>query len=242
MNLAEPGQRNGASRIMRAAQLEYSEDPSAWSSGEILRLMLVPTIAAVLFFGGVYWIRLQQPAGPAGSEQASIVQVHLLQRPDPAPIPVAALSQPGASSVASRTDAPVDDTDHATADLSAVAPPARVPTQAPVPCIAPPSSVTDARPSSTTAKFQQALLRHVARYQRYPNAARVAQLRGSVETLFSMGRNGTVLGVWVKTSSGQPVLDKEAIDTIRRAQPLPPIPPELPDRLNIQVSLVFDPS
>ena len=35
---------------------------------------------------------------------------------------------------------------------------------------------------------------------------------------------------------------KEAIETIRRAQPLPPIPPELPDRLNIHVQLVFDPS
>jgi protein TonB len=57
-----------------------------------------------------------------------------------------------------------------------------------------------------------------------------------------MSRDGTLLGVWVKTSSGQAMLDKEAIDTIRRAQPLPSIPPELPDRLNIHVQLVFDPS
>jgi protein TonB len=38
------------------------------------------------------------------------------------------------------------------------------------------------------------------------------------------------------------LLDKEAMETIRRAQPLPPIPPELPERLNIHVQLVFDPS
>jgi len=244
MNLNEPGQRDSASRIMPAAQPLYQEGPSAWSSGEFLRLLLVPTIATLLFFGGVYWVRLQLPADPAGQDQASIVQVHLLPRPDPAPIPVAAASQPLAASVASRTDAPVDGSDHTAVDDMIVVPPARAPTQveAPAPSIAPTTSPMDAPPSSTTVKFQQALLRHVARYQHYPNAARLGRLRGSVETLFSMGRNGALLGVWVKRSSGQAVLDKEAVDTIRRAQPLPSIPPELPDRLNIQVSLVFDPS
>jgi protein TonB len=82
----------------------------------------------------------------------------------------------------------------------------------------------------------------VARYQRYPNAARLGRMRGTVETLFSMQRDGTLLEVWVKTSSGQVVLDKAAVDAIRRAQPLPAIPSELPDRLNIQIALVFEPS
>ncbi|MHC4043477.1 energy transducer TonB [Bradyrhizobium sp. 23AC] len=93
--------------------------------------------------------------------------------------------------------------------------------------------------SSAAIKFQQSLLRHVSRYQRYPNAARAMHLEGTVVTQFAMARDGTLLGVWVRTSSGQLLLDKEAIETIRRAQPLPPIPPELPDRLNIHLELEF---
>jgi protein TonB len=90
-------------------------------------------------------------------------------------------------------------------------------------------------------KFQQTLLRHVVRYQRYPNAALPGRLHGAVETLFSMRRDGTLLEVWVKTSSGEAMLDKAAVDAIRRAQPLPPIPSALPDRLNIQITLAFGP-
>jgi protein TonB len=91
-------------------------------------------------------------------------------------------------------------------------------------------------------KFQQALLRHIERYQRYPKAARLGRQQGTVDTLFSMRRDGTLVGVWVKTSSGQQVLDAAAVETIRRAQPLPAIPAGLPDQLTIQVQLAFDPS
>jgi protein TonB len=91
-------------------------------------------------------------------------------------------------------------------------------------------------------QFQQALLRHVARYQRYPKAARSARLYGSVGTVFSMRRDGTVVGVRITSSSGQQIFDKEAIETIMRAQPLPPIPPGLPDPLTVETTLVFEPS
>jgi protein TonB len=104
-----------------------------------------------------------------------------------------------------------------------------------------PSAVTGPA-SSAVVRFQQTLLRHVARYQRYPSAARSLHLEGRVDMQFAISRDGTLLGVWVKTSSGQGVLDKEAIETIRRSQPLPSIPSELPDRLNIHVQLAFDPT
>ena len=54
-----------------------------------------------------------------------------------------------------------------------------------------------------------------------------------------MDRNGIVLGIWIKQSSGYPVLDKEAVATVLRAQPLPAIPAELPDPLNITLPMVF---
>jgi protein TonB len=252
MNHDEAGRKNKNTvlrTIMPAANPWYrenpwhQEDPGTCSSGELLRLFLVPTIATALLVGGVYWVRLRLPAGPAGQDQASIVQVHLLPRPEPAPIPVAGATQPLASSVASLTDTSVDDPDHPAGDDTPVVPWPPAPTQvdAPAPSVAPATSAIDAPPSAAIVEFQQALLRRVKRYKRYPNAVRLGRLQGSVETSFAMRRDGTVLGVWVKTSSGQAVLDKEAVDTIRRAQPLPPIPAGMPDPVNFDIVLAFAP-
>jgi periplasmic protein TonB len=220
------------------------DDPGAWSSGELARLFIAPAVMALLFVGGVYWIRQQLPAGSAGQTQHSIVQVQLLPRPDPMPIAVAATSPSITENVVGRVDTPSKEPDPTPSDNPPAVQQTKMPSPAEVPALnmkAAPSTVSGP-PSSAAIKFQQALLRHVARYQRYPSAARPLHLEGKVDTQFAMSRDGTLLGVWVKTSSGQILLDKEAIETIRRAQPLPHIPPELPDRLNIHVQLVFDPS
>lgn len=220
------------------------DDRDGWSSGELVRLFMAPVVVTVLLVGGVYWIRLQLPAGAVGQQQASVVQVHLLPRPDPVPIAVAAAAPSPTQNVASLADTSRKDPDP-TPSEDPVAMPR---TKAFLPAEAPPSNVTPAPSavsglsSSAALKFQQALLRHVKRQQRYPNVARPLHLKGTVDTQFAMSRDGTVLGVWVRTSSGQALLDNEAIETIRRAQPLPPIPPELPGRLNIHVQLEFDPS
>jgi periplasmic protein TonB len=222
----------------------YHDEIAAWPSGELSRLIIAPALVTVLLVSGVYWIRLQPPAGSVGQQQTSIVQVHLLPRPDSAPIAVAPVAHPITNDIASRADILLKEPDPTTSDDPVPVPRAR----AFSPADAPPSNVKSAAspvsgpPNSAALKFQQALLRHVARYQHYPSAARSLHLEGKVDTQFSMSRDGTLLGVWVKTSSGQAMLDKEALETIRRAQPLPPIPPELPDRLHIHVQLVFDPS
>ncbi len=215
----------------------------SWTQSEALRLVLVPTVVTLLYVGGIYWIRSQLSAETSARERSATVQVQLLPRPAPASIPVAARELPSAGHVASRVDSPINDADAATVDLAALTPMTpSLPTERPASGAVALPAPLEAPPNGATARFQQALLRHVARYQRYPRAARSARLRGAVDVLFSMRRDGTLLGVWVKTSSGQAVLDKEAMDAIRRAQPLPPIPPELPDLLNERITLEFDPS
>lgn len=232
------GNEKGRAALLGSYQ---DEDLDASSSGEFFRLLGIPALAAVLFVGGVYWIRMQGPAGSPGQQSAAIVQVQLLPRPNAVPIAVAPASQPETANVASRADTPLKDPDPTPSDDPVPVPKARSFT----PGDAPPSNVMSAPsavrgPASSAAiKFQQSLLRHVSRYQRYPNAARAMHLEGMVVTQFAMARDGTLLGVWVRTSSGQLLLDQEAIETIRRAQPLPPIPPELPDRLNIHLELEF---
>ncbi|WFU22141.1 TonB family protein [Bradyrhizobium sp. CB1717] len=224
----------------RAAVLGSFQDDdldAASSSGEFYRLLGIPALAAVLFVGGVYWIRMQVPAGSPGQQSAAVVQVQLLPRPEAVPIAVAPVSQPDTANVASRADTSLKDPDPTPSDDPVPAPRARTVS----PGDTPPMPAAVSGPASSAAvKFQQTLLRHVSRYQRYPKAASAMHLEGKVvDTQFAMARDGTLLGVWVRTSSGQLLLDKEAIETIRRAQPLPPIPPELPDRLNIHLELEF---
>jgi periplasmic protein TonB len=241
----QQGNENVAVPSLPAALLSYHDETGA-SSGELLRLLIAPALATVLLVGGVYWIRLQPPAGSLGQQSTSIVQVHLLPRPNSAPIAIASFprSITDTDNVASRAEVSVKEPDPATSDEPVPVPTARAfsPAEAPPSIVSSTPSPVSGPADSAAVKFQQALLRHVARYQHYPNAARALHLEGKVDTQFSMSRDGTLLGVWVKTSSGQAMLDKEAIETIRRAQPLPSIPPELPDRLNMHVQLVFDPS
>lgn len=233
----------GAVRIIPATSPFYPEDPGAWASGEVLRLLLVPIVVTMLFVGGLYWMKWRLPAGRAAEDPASTVQVHLMTRPGPelVPVPMAETSPTTIARIAARTESTIDPSDRSTEEAT-VAP--AQPTTAtrdlsvPISPVAPP----DGPPSAAATRFRQALLRHVARYQRYPRAARRERLYGSVDAIFSMRRDGTVLGVWVRSSSGQPIFDKEALDTIWRAQPLPPIPSDLPDPLTVETTLVFEPS
>jgi len=89
------------------------------------------------------------------------------------------------------------------------------------------------------SEFQRRLFARIETCRQYPATARRARLQGVVELIFAMDRNGIVLGIWIKQSSGYPVLDKEAVATVLRAQPLPAIPAELPDPLNITLPMVF---
>jgi periplasmic protein TonB len=220
-----------------AALRSYQDEPgTGLSGGELLRLFMVPALVAVLFVGGVYWIRLRLPAGSTGQPSTSIIEVHLLPRPDAAPIAVASVSHPVTENVASRADPSLEQPEPAISDDPAPKPKTSSPSDAPPSNVMSAPSAMSGPANDAAAKFQQALLRHVARY------ARSRHLEGKVDTQFSMARDGTLLGVWVRTSSGQAALDREAIETIRRSQPLPPIPQGLPGQLNIRMQLEFDPS
>jgi periplasmic protein TonB len=220
-----------------AALRSYQYEPgTGLSGGELLRLFMVPALVAVLFVGGVYWIRLRLPAGSTGQPSTSIIEVHLLPRPDAAPIAVASVSHPVTENVASRAAPSLEQPEPAISDDPAPKPKTSSPSDAPPSNVMSAPSAMSGPANDAAAKFQQALLRHVARY------ARSRHLEGKVDTQFSMARDGTLLGVWVRTSSGQAALDREAIETIRRSQPLPPIPQGLPGQLNIRMQLEFDPS
>lgn len=218
-------------------------DPTAWSNAELARLVIIPALVVLLFAGGVYWIKVQQPtASSVDQGPPSTVQVRLIPQHEQTPIPVDTTSQ-AATANAADSNPKAEQLDDQAKDEVVVKSPdqASLSVEPSTPSISRPSTVTNVVPNNALVKFQQSLLKHIARFQRYPAAAH-NKLQGTVGTFFSIDRKGRLLGVWVKTSSGQILLDTEAIETIKRAQPLPSIPAELPDRLNIQVQLAFDPS
>jgi periplasmic protein TonB len=239
MSVDQPGIRSAPASTTSDAE---KDDPNAWSSRELLRLLIAPTVATLLFAGGVYWLQLQVRTGATGREAIGFVQVRLLPRPDPVPIPVSPAPQTATVGSLGATDhvveAPAETSDHAVTDQP-IQPSSTGPVATPSRS---PSRDTEASESAAVLEFRETLLRHIARYQKYPNGAERLRLRGTVRTVFSVGCNGRLLGVWIKTSSGETILDHAAIETIRRAQPLPAIPAALPDPLKIEVALGFDPS
>jgi len=76
------------------------------------------------------------------------------------------------------------------------------------------SGTADKYPGRVQAKLQRAL--------RYPSAARGAT--GEVQVQFVVAANGSVSGVRIVGSSGNPILDDAAINTVNRAAPFPEIP------------------
>jgi periplasmic protein TonB len=67
---------------------------------------------------------------------------------------------------------------------------------------------------------------HLERFKRYPADAHGAA--GTVMVRFALNRRGEVISSEVSKSSGNGVLDREALDILRRASPFPPFPAAKP--------------
>jgi protein TonB len=115
--------------------------------------------------------------------------------------------------------------------------------------VAQPAAATDARsaPASITAapptpdappadfqagaasdQWEARLMARLERYRYYPAVARSRRQQGTAWVRASIDRDGQLRALRLEQSSGQPMLDESALQTFRRAQPLPRIPEELP--------------
>ena len=90
------------------------------------------------------------------------------------------------------------------------------------------------------ANFQHRVHTHLARHKRYPHAAQVRRQEGIAQLRFKMNRAGEVLAYRIERSSGVAALDDAVLAMVRRAQPLPRIPPELAEEeIEFVVSVPF---
>ncbi|NOI78804.1 energy transducer TonB [Vibrio coralliilyticus] len=73
--------------------------------------------------------------------------------------------------------------------------------------------------------WKQQLVLHLEQHKQYPRRAKRMRKQGVPLITFTMDRAGQVLGVKLVRSSGTESLDKEAVDLVYRAIPLP-LPPD----------------
>ncbi|WP_153768852.1 TonB family protein [Labrenzia sp. CE80] len=84
------------------------------------------------------------------------------------------------------------------------------------------SSAGNAKVSNYPGKVARKLRRSL----RYPSAAKRKRLTGNVHVSFSVDSAGRASRIRIARSSGSSILDKAAVETVRRASPFPKIPPE----------------
>lgn len=72
--------------------------------------------------------------------------------------------------------------------------------------------------------WQRSVLAHLGRHKRYPAEARSRGAEGEVRLTFTVDRAGRIATAAILRPSGNPALDREALDMLARAQPLPPLP------------------
>ncbi|MDV3480099.1 energy transducer TonB family protein [Sphingobium yanoikuyae] len=109
-------------------------------------------------------------------------------------------------------------------------------TAAPKTAPAPPAPQVSSNAPDT---WEGRVLARLQKYQRYPGDARSARQQGVAYLRFRMNREGHVLSSSLAKSSGFPALDQAALDTLKRADPLPKIPPERPDEIELVVPVEY---
>jgi len=113
-------------------------------------------------------------------------------------------------------------------------PPSNAPAQksaAPAPSIA--------TNSNALPTWQSDLLRHLAKYKRYPDNARRLHQEGVNRLRFVVDAEGRILSYKLEGGSGSAALDRATLEMIRRAQPVPAPPKELLNNGSIEVVAPF---
>jgi protein TonB len=90
--------------------------------------------------------------------------------------------------------------------------------------------------SAEAAAYQGAVLARISAQRRYPEAARERAPHGVAVIRFSIDASGQVAGLSLFQSAGDPILDAEALATVRRASPFPPPPAGAPRNFSAPLS------
>jgi protein TonB len=103
------------------------------------------------------------------------------------------------------------------------------PKEEPTPPVPETTSPPRPKPSAAQiASWHRRIAQQVERHKGYPPSARARHETGTAQLAFTLDRNGKVVTSRVVRASGSAALDQETIETVRRAQPFPPPPANMP--------------
>ena len=94
-----------------------------------------------------------------------------------------------------------------------------------------PETTSPPRPKPSAAQvasWYRKIAKQVEQHKGYPASARARHETGTAELAFTLDRSGKVVTSRVVRTSGSAALDQETMDTVRRAQPFPTPPPNMP--------------
>lgn len=191
-----------------------------------VKFLAASCAVTVLLLGGILWLhQLPVPASPPRSKTNLLIQV-------------------SPSGEAAAPDHREDVADRALLSTPLEKPrrarPLAAPPVPPVPFSALTSqSESGMADSEAIAQFLKALSEHISHYNAYPSEALAAHLQGTVVVILVLNREGRSLDMWVEKSSGSDVLDAAAVHILKKAAPLPAIPPNLPERMNVSIPIAF---
>jgi periplasmic protein TonB len=99
-----------------------------------------------------------------------------------------------------------------------------------------PPQAAPAVSSAEAGAYQGEVLGRIAAQKRYPEAARERAPQGVAIVRFSIAASGQLAGASLSQSAGDPLLDAEALATVRRASPFPPPPAGAPRNFSVPLS------
>ena len=95
--------------------------------------------------------------------------------------------------------------------------------------------------SNAVPTWKTQIVALLERNKRYPAAAQSRREQGVAQVFFSLDRQGRVINSRIARSSGANALDEEALALLRRAQPFPAPPRELPgEHVDLTVPIRFN--
>jgi len=142
-------------------------------------------------------------------------------KPQPIPIPRAEAPPPAPV----RESEPPPPAVIAAAPRSSEPPPAFTAPPPPPPEPPKPKGPTDQEVDSARGNYGSLLSREFAKHKQYPRVAQMRGWQGTTRVELHIDANGNVISSIVSESSGFEVLDKQALEMVRKASPLP-LPPE----------------
>lgn len=184
------------------------------------------------------------PAAPVSEPAPAPIPVPQPERPRPRTTKPPSVLPPREAPVVAAPAAPQQEL--LTAAPEAPTPPSQFSVPAtpqrggPVPAPLPEAAEPPAPEPDVLASYGHALSQAIARHQRYPRVAQMRGWQGTATVALKFGSGNQLLATTLHRSSGHEVLDEQALQMVKDAQPLPSAPERLRSRdFTVLVPIVF---